>query len=314
MATNQFFLAEINPVKFYWKERPVDPAKNYVLLGEDWFSKQIPEWYQKITYFQKWQQTDTINIQAKSNFDPIIWQVRTLDGKSIVKNGDFIMKYTAVIGQPYNYYEANIQLADIDAGEYEIVLIVGSGSSIMTWVSEPQEIALKHSDTLIFNYKSSFNDQDVIFDTGIEFFFRCEGFINTYDPQNNAVTFEDQYLNSVPLSGTASDKFKLNIGGSYGVPNWAAKLINGLYCCNYVLTEGKQFVRPAGTKLEPTRVERYLMAGWLMDIVPAENYGSTFGDSSFNNKVAVTYNIDASLFGTTNDDPANNTIRITQLR
>jgi hypothetical protein len=314
MATNQFFIAAVNPVKFYWTDRPVDPAKNFFLLGEDWFSKQIPEWYQKIPYLQKWQQTDTINLQVKSNFDPIAWQVRKCDGKTIVKNADFEKKYTAVIGQPYNYYEANIQLADIEEGEYEIVIIVGSGDNTMTWVSEPQSIALKHSDTLIFNYKSTFNDQDVIFDTGIEFFFRCEGFINTYDPQNNAKTFDDQYLNMVPLSATASDNFKLNIGGSYGVPNWVAKLINTFYCCNYVLTEGLQFVRPSGTKMEATRAERYPMTGWLMDIVPASNYGSDFADSSFNNKVAVTYNIDASLFGTTNDDPANNTIRITQIR
>jgi len=310
---NQLFIAEANPVKFYWTDRPVDPAKNYFLLGEDWFSKQVPFWYQKMPYFQKWQKTDTINLQVKANFDPIIWYIIDCKG-STVKGGDFDLKYTAIIGQPYKFYEAAIQLADVPAGSYYIVISAGIDGARMDWISEPISVKLQHPETFITEYKHSFNHLDVIYGTGISFYFRCEGNLIQYDPQNNGVVYIDQYLDAVQLSAYPFEGWKLSIGHSYGVPDWVIKKINTIFCFNYVTIEGKQFIRPAGTKMEANRLDEYPMAGWMMDVRPAQNLNSDFADSAFNNKIAITYNIDANLFGTLNNIPENNTIQITQTR
>lgn len=306
---NTIYIPYSNPVPFYQVGVPSVAGKNFIHLDEDWFSSQILDWEQKISYFQPWQQTDVVRLQVKANFDPIRLDLIDCMG-AVVKTDDFVMKPTAIFGQPWKVYEVEMQLADVEEGIYYFLISAGFGEDVLQFLSEPIDIKLKHPDTLLYSYKNSRNNLDVVYGAGIQFGFRCETIIGDYQPGVKSSVYEDQVLNLVELSAYPYDQFKLKVGGSYGVPNWVAKKVNMIFCNDFVLLDGRQYVASEGTKLEPNRADRYPMTGWTMDIRPASNRFSGIYDATFDDETAITYNIEAGIFGTMNDLPTNNQIVI----
>src|SRR5690348_1047596 len=136
---NELYISRLNPVQMYWNERPFPLEKNRYFLNEVQFANQIPRFYQKINYIQKWQTTDTIKMQLKANFDPVAWQVVDCTGK-VLKSGNFTIATTNVVAQPYIYYEMSLQLADPDLilGQFYLIINAGFGENVMQWISEPQ--------------------------------------------------------------------------------------------------------------------------------------------------------------------------------
>lgn len=301
-----FYISRANPVTFYQVGVPAVAGKNFIHLDEDWFSKQILSWEQEISYYQKWQKTDTITLQVRSEFSTIRLDLLDCSG-AVVKTVNFAKKTTSIVGQLWSTYEATMQLADVDEGLYYLLITVGN--NILQFLSEPQDVALLHDETILHTYRNSVNTFDVIFDTAIEFTFRAEAIITDYAPGNIQAVYEDQTLNLVELSATPFDTFKYKLGASYGVPPWVAKKVNMIYCHDTVFLDGMQYVRADGGKLEPNRAERYPMQGWSMDIRPAINSFSGIYDPTFDDVVAVAYNIEGNTFGTTNGLPS--TLQIT---
>lgn len=300
------YISKANPVTFYQVGVPPVAGKNLIHLDEDWFSAQIHSWEQEIKYFQKWQKTDTITLQVRSEYSSIRLDLIDCQG-AVVKTENFVLKPTSIVGQLWSTYEVNMQLADVDEGLYYLLLtVVGT---TLQFLSEPQDIALLHEETLLYSYKHSTNNLDVIFATGVQMGFRAETIIADYAPGNVQTVYEDQTLNLVELSATPFDTFKLKLGGSYGVPPWVAKKVNIIFCNDSVLLDGMQYVRADGAKLEPNRAEFYPMAGWSMDIRPASNAFSGIYDNTFDDVVAVAYNIEGNTFGTLNGLPE--TLQIT---
>jgi len=310
---NQLYIPKLNPVQFYWVSRPFPFGKNRYFIDEDWFSAQIPEYYQKIQYLQKWQTSDTIRLQIKANFGPISWQVIDCTGQ-LLKSGDFSIVTTNVVGQPYIYYQMELQCADPDLKKGQIYLIInaGFGETVMQWISEPMELGTRFPNTMLYTYKHSHNVLDVVFDTGIEFQFRCESNLppNLYTPGVTAKSYNDQNMNSVLISATPFDQFTLSIGGSYGVPGWVIKKINFIFCCDYTDVEGLKLTKPEDSSWEVNKIDLYAMCGWKTEVRPAINKFSDSADETFNQQVTVVFNIDANVFGTFNDLPENNNIQI----
>jgi hypothetical protein len=308
--SNVVYIPSLNPVQFYWTEKPFPVGKNQYMLGEDWFSRQIPNWYQKIDYPQKWQTSDNIYLQYQSNFGPGAWQIINCSGV-VISSGDFAEMLTVPSGQLYKYYEATIPMAGIDEGTKYIVLNIGFGETIMQWISEPLSIAASHPGTLLFTYGANGDYMDVWFYGGQTFAFRCEAILNQYLPGSKTKLYEDQIMNTVQLSSVPFDEYTLQLGGSYGLPDWAARKMNMNLCCPTVFAEQLQIVKAAEDgKLTPNRIELYPMAGWSMQVRPAKNSYGDLADTDFNLKRRIAYNIDANVFGTMNNIPTNNTIQI----
>jgi hypothetical protein len=303
-----FYISKALPVTFYQLGVPATAGKNFIHLDEDWFSAQIKPWEQEITYYQKWQQTDTITLQVLSEFSTIRLDLIDCAGK-VVKTMPFVKKVTSIVGQLWQVYEVSMQMADVDEGLYYLLITVGN--NILQFISEPQDIALLHEDTILHTYKNSTNSFEVIYATGVQFTFRAEATITDYAPGNVQAVYEDQTLNLVELSATPFDTFRYKLGASYGVPPWVAKKVNFIFCNDFVLLDEMQYVRADGAKLEPNRADRYPMAGWSMDVRPANNAFSGAYDPSFNDVVAVAYNIKGDTFGATNGLPS--TLQITLL-
>jgi len=301
-----FYISKANPVTFYQVGVPAVAGKNFIHLDEDWFSKQILSWEQEISYYQKWQKTDSITLQVRSEFSTIKLDLIDCSG-AVVKTGNFVLKPTSIVGQLWSTYEVTMQLADVDDGLYYLLITVGN--NILQFLSEPQDIVLLQEDTLLHTYRHSMNNMDIIYATEVVFGFRAEAIITDYAPGNVQEVYEDQTLNLVELSATPFDSFKYKLGGAYGVPPWVAKKVNMIFCNDTVLLDGMQYVRADGAKLEPNRADRYPMAGWSMDIRPAVNSFSGIYDPTFDDVVAVAYNIEGNTFGTTNGLPS--TLQIT---
>jgi len=313
MAGN-VYIPQANPLTFYQMGVPDVAGRNVTLLGKDWFSKQIIPTQQKIAYLQKWQLTDTVKLHIQADFGPL--RLDLVDCKlKVIKTVNFVLKPTAVFNQLWSTYECEMQLADVPEGDYYYFLLtVGSGNNTLQAITEPQSIVLSDPYTMLYQYKSTYNNLDVLYKaTGIQFNFRIESAIIEYTPGNKTTIFQDQRLNSVQLSAYPFDQFKLmiaGVAGSYGIPNWAIKKMNYIFCNDFVLIEGTQFMPASGAKFEAVRQPQYPMAGWQIDIVPASNLDSTVLDLTFDDSVSVAYNIDAGIFGTTNDLPTNNQITL----
>lgn len=304
-----FHISRALPVTFYQVGVPAVAGKNFIHLDEDWFSKQIQPWEQEISYYQKWQLTDTITLQVLSEFSTQRVDLIDCSG-TVVKTETFVKKTTSIVGQLWQVFEANMQLADVEEGVYYLLITVGN--NILQFISEPQDIALLHEGTILHAYKNSVNDYGVIYATGVQFSFRAEATINDYSPGVVMAMFQDQTRNNVVLSAIPFDGFKYRLGASYGVPAWVAKKVNMIFCHDFVQLDGFQYVRAEGAKLESNRTERYPMAGWSMDIEPGNNTYSGVYDPTFDDVVAVAYNIEGNTFGTDNGLP--DTLQITLIQ
>jgi hypothetical protein len=312
---NQVLFSILNSVPFYWVERPVPSGKNQFFMGEDWYVNQIPSWYSKSKYSQPYQKSDNVYIQLQSNMGVHNISLVSCSTKLAQKAATFtqITTIPTPAPMPRNYFEVLIQLADVPEGEYYFLIKSGTGNTIITHVSEPISIKLQHIETVQVQYKGAGDDLDVWFDGSQIFTLRVEGRLNTYAPGAVFKTYQDQILNTVQLSSVPYDQYKFTVGGSFGIPNWMLKKLNALLSYDTVIVEGLQIVKADGSKFDVTRVDRYGLIGASIDVQPALNKTYDLADSSYNNRVNVVYNLDATMFGTFNDLPGNNIIQITDV-
>lgn len=293
-----------NPIQFYQSGKTFFAGKNQYFMGEDWFSNQSPDFYERINYLQKWQMTDSIYLQVQANFGPVSWRIINCSG-TMIKEGSFLVIGEVPPGQIYTYYGANITLDDMPEGQFYVLILGGDPSDpIVTWISEPQQLAVSWPYTVRVDYWALNDFADVWFNVDTVFTIRVEARINQYQPSAVSSVFTDQTQDYVQLSGTAFDAFKFHVGGSYGVPDWMIKKLNQIVCFPHWQVEKVEYVRlNDGAKFEPNRVERYPMAGWQLDVVLADNTLYDFSDSDSNEQIAVVYNIDGLVFGTINNTP-----------
>lgn len=299
----------INPVQFYWVQRPVPAGKNQYFMWEDWFKNQVPAWYAPASYKAKWQRTDNIYLQVSANFGPITWQV--LDcSRRILMEGDFVKIEGTPSGKLYDFYDATIQMAAPEMSSVSEFYIVINGADdgetvLAQWLSEPLLLADSITETLAFKYKFDKGYYHEVWFTGNnEFTFRIESRIKDYQPGAVMKTYVDQQVNTTQLSRYASDQYTLSVGHSYGVPDYMIKKLNNIFDCPYVYIEGVQFTLADGAAWEPIRVDYYALYGWATSIVPSRNLYYEYSDSSLDDQVAIAYNIDGKVIGIFNGQAA----------
>jgi hypothetical protein len=314
MPTNIVDIPFLNPLRFV----PVgSTAKNF---DSDWYFNQIKSFEQQIQYYQKWVYGDVIYLQVLSNFAPVVIELLDCSGNSL-NTFSFTVKSTSLVNPGYTVYECSIPVPTIDEGVYYFLLKVGSYSSVPEestleqFISEPQYFSADAENTILFQYKNSYNRFDVIFETGINFGFRCDAVIGAIDPQSKDTVWEDQPLNLRTITSTPYRHFKLTIGNSYGVPDWVVDKVNRLFSCDTVLIDGRQYTKAEGAKWEVNQAELYPMRGWKIDIRETNNRYSLRGQNNNSpaEQFAVVYNIESKAFGTFNGNASNNIIQVTEV-
>lgn len=308
MANNIIDISLLNPIRF------VDLGGNFKGFDNDWFQSQIRDFEDKVYYAQKWQKDDVIKLQFYSNFTPISVEVLTCSGRT-VNTYAAVQKPSQLTDPDFKPYEVSIPLAAYETGEYYLLLSAGTSSNKTQLISEPIYVDEIIDNSILFSYKNTLNSQGIIFETGIEFTFRCEAILSQYEPGFKDTLYQDQILDNVLLSSIPFRKFKLLLGGISGVPDWIVDKVNRALSCDTWSADGKGFVKQDGTQWTPVRLENYPMNGWGIDVLEAKNLSSKRGSNTGNptQQIALVYNVETDLFGTFNDLPSNNTVQITEI-
>lgn len=312
MSDNVVYIPKSGPLRFVRLNPPAVAGKNFMHFDEDWFINTISPYDEKVTYYQKWQQTDTIAVQLKATFAPVQIQLITCD-QTVVKTVIGEKKTTDIVGQLWSIYETSVQLADVPEGIYYALLSVGYDDFVQQFISEPIEVRLKHENTMLFQYTHATNQYGIIFDTGYKPSFRCEATVNEFLPGADETVYVDQIYDTTLLSSTPFRNFKLTIGDVYGVPDWVVDMLNRIYACDTVIADKKQYARPEGTKMEKATRAGYPLLLWQMDLRESQNDYENNYDADFDAKSMVAYNIQTDAFGTFNNQVPNNTVQIIQV-
>lgn len=308
---NELYIPRLNPINFY-EVSPAQFDEYLTKFMDDYpFEDQIYPWQEPTRYAQKWQNSDTIPLQMESNFDPL--QIDVLD-----INGDEIgISFSAQLQIPNKYiagmyvYQFALSMAAIPEGCYFLRLSNGNINELHM-ISEPISVQQKHENTVLHQYKNTRYFGDVVFETGIEFWFRVEGAFGFLEPGAIIQSYEDQKSNPQILSARPFRVWPLNIGGSFGVPDWVVDKFFLIWCCNSVKVDGKSFARNGDAKLEFKTEENYPMRGITLELKEGINRGSKIINPTVNTnlKLVVVYNINTRLFGDTSQNAATNIIPI----
>lgn len=304
MPTNIVDISYLNPVKLVSVDN-----KNESFSGDFYYDK-IFNFEDKKRYCQKWQSNDVIKLQFYSNLSPINIHIIGEDG---VPANSYVatLKPTNLEDTDFNIYEASIALTGLDGGYY-MTCVVGTGFAKINLRSEPFFVGETIENSLLFKYDNSYNDQGIIFDTGIAFTFRAEAVVSEFIPGAKDTIYQDQILNNVVLSSIPFRKFKLFVGGPTGVPDYVVDKVNRILSCDNWSADGVNYVKSDDADWEANRLGLYPMAGWSISILEASNLSSQRGSNDGNQlqRITVTYNIETDLFG---EFGGNDSVRITEI-
>ena len=288
----------LNGVK--WYKNTATPG---IHLDDDFAVNQIKGFERRICYAQKWQTNDITTLQIVSTVAPLPVKLYTSLGVNTTTTFAWTITGTSTLG--ITLYECVIDFSTITPGFYHFYFECNLLSYAAKFVSEKQDIRASHTNTLLFTYRNSKNALGGYFNTGWTPNFRCEAGLMDYQPEIEGKDYVDQMHDSVILSATPFDRFKLHIGEAPGVPNFIVKTLNFLFACDYVnirkdLTQiGLQYVKPIGEKWEATRIKGFPQFGWATTIEPAyAASGIQFNDGGFPLApgIVTAYDIDTNLY------------------
>jgi hypothetical protein len=310
MAENFTDIPLLNPVRWVPKTTPI-----YKRFDNTLFYYLIRNFEQKVQYPQKWVEGDVIKLHIQSNHSPI--QVDLIDcaGRGISSYTANVVP-TTLVNPGFQTYEVQIPVTGWDKKKtYQFILNAGFDETLIQFESEYQQMLDSDENTLLFTYWNSFNKEDVVFDTGVKFDFRCEAFIQRPKPKSKRTLWEDQPLNLRTINAIPYVQPKLIVGSGKGVPDWVADKINRIFCCDNTLVNAMQYTAVDGAELEANEEENYPMAGWSMDIRPTNNKYSLRGTNSNSpaENFFVVRNIDTKAFGTFNGNASSNIIQVTEV-
>jgi hypothetical protein len=313
MATNIVDIPILCPIKF----REVgysNPAPYNTRYMDDWnYPDTVHDFEEKQPYAHPWQQNDIIYIQLLSNYAPHNLYLFDCDGNQV---NSFIGVYnaTSIEATGQKVYEFAIAVNIYPEGYYKFIL--ESGNPVLKRMEgEWLDLRALHENSIQFKYLHNENDFDVVFETGIEMMFRVYGGLKDFKPASDRTVFIDQTRDIVQLSGKSFYTQKLIIGNAFGVPDWVIERVNQIFQCSQVLIDGRQYVANEGASFEPSREDNYPMAGWALEVRPADHQTRKrfTADGNSNNPTTVVYNIETDAFGQLTGPASTNVIQITSI-
>lgn len=267
-------------------------------FDDDFTFNRIKSFETKVQYYQKWKRGDSTPIQVSSTLPPS--DLKVYDCYGVVKKSIPFVKVVDGLTLGYSIYEAVFNINELIDGIYYLYAKASFGGITFEAISEPVSLKDKHSNTLLFTYKNSFNDFGTVFTTGIEYKFRCEAGIMDFQPDRERASYIDQIHNVKTLSATPFRTYKLFIGEAPGVSPYILDILNRIFSCDYVLIAGKQYETTEGSKWEVNRVKGYPLYGGSIEILEAVNQSSLQINDVGNVPVGglvASYEIDTNFFG-----------------
>lgn len=207
-------------------------------FDEDW---KLPFQIQEC-YLQKFKPSDQPRVQysletasALKPFMDINGTVSEIGTSDVVVIEDTtIREFVVNLGSVVSRTNVEIFFAESAQGSRELSAIIDVDPGV--------------ENTVLIEYTNRRNDFDTVFNPANKFSFRVEGCFLPQEVSFDSETesFRDQRHKSKLLSGFPVEKKTLSIGGGFGVPNWAARLINGIFCLSNVEVDGERMIRVDG--------------------------------------------------------------------
>lgn len=228
-------------------------------------------------YFQKWQLGDVLNLQFLST-SALTLRLQNVDTGRIEKTYNSIIIPNGLIDADFETHEFSIKFdTSINYGRYRFLLSAVGVSRVFP--SEPFSYLQVQENTILLKYRNSKNSFNVIFDTGIEYYFRVEGTVKLFEPRFDSVVYVDQKRDSTLLSATPYRIFSLIVGTGRGVPDWAIDLFSKIACVNEKQVDRLKFEIEEGASVEVQRSDNYAMSAASLEITEKNNpYVQEFRD------------------------------------
>jgi hypothetical protein len=269
---NQLMYSIYNPVHLVYYNKMIDGKYHSKDLYDDWLHNRNNQYAVQPGYTQKWQTNDApipfqIITKNVGDLELFIYDVnaRQVD----------VLPFAAVpdtaLQLPYVKKEVSANMATYGEGRY---LFVVKSAGMPIFISEWQEVAISHPETMLFNYSHSSNKMDAYFTT-FKPFIRVEAYPEYDGTETAANEYTDEPGNIELLNGTSYTKYILHIGkprvGTYGIPDWMEMKLSNMFLLNNVSADGMQIVKPADSKLEAFKPNGYPLASYTVAIRKAVN-------------------------------------------
>lgn len=275
----------INPFKFY---------KNNIVtegIDGDWAYNQIKSFESKKYYYKKWQIGDSTALQITSTIAPAALKIYDCHGT--------IVRSIAWTNPLNNVYEVMVNLDGLGQDIFYLYFDCTLLLTAFKWISEPVYVKDKWANTKLIKYFNTYNDQDIVFISGVQFMFRCECGIMDFNPGRERNSFVDEIHDTKTLSATPYREYKLFVGEAQGVAVWVVDTLNRIFCCNQVFIDGLQYETTEGSKWEITRQKGWPLIGAGIEITEAKNLTANQQNAgSVNPGIITGYTLDTNFFGT----------------
>lgn len=284
-------------IPFVWPFKMVpSTATPGIHFHDDWACRQVRSWEMKRYYQQKWKKADTTKLQIESSIMPTNLKVLSKHGATVKQ-----FTWTAVVTEiNYKVYETTFDISDLAEDVYYLYQQVTFGAIDWRYISEPINSKAAWDRTLLFEYKNSYNDQDVAWTaTGITMKFRCEADIQNYEFPRDRAAYVNQTRDVSNLSGVPYNRAELIIGEAPGVAPYIVDILNRIFCCDYIKVSDLLIQSDEGSKWEINRIKGYPLIGAQIDIVPAINRTSqqSADTTPLSTGIVMAYNIETAFFG-----------------
>lgn len=279
---NVFQIAPLNPIRFYNAPNPEDPTKRGLPynLPFNLFYEELPDGSYDFEhtahkcYAQKFTIYEFTKLQILSDYSQITASLRNEITKEKIIDLVVTPVNTSIVGQTFLVYEIDVPFYDVVVEGYYYIELSYLKTEIGTNVillSEVLDLKNEHPKTLLFTYRNSVNNFDVIFDTGIEFNLRVEGTIQNFEPASNDEIYIDQKRNATKLYSLPYRLFTLFIGNAPGLPAWMNDKVNRIMSCDIIKIDDAYFEKNEGAEWEFSRQDDYPFFGMNIQITPVEN-------------------------------------------
>lgn len=307
---NQIIIPFCAPVRFYDLDQQPLPQYNTRQFDDYVESAQRKSWETPVSYKQKWQTSDTVKFQFTSNFAAIQLQLIDCEGNSVISQAATPVRANTYVPGFY-IYENTASLASVPPGIYYWKLILG-GITIM--ISGPQHVKEQWPDTILHEYKNSRFFGNVVYETGIVFGFRCEGFLTRLAPGNERTLYNDQRMNPTVLKSVPFRGWTMQYGmRNGGIPDTIVDVLNWIWSHDYVTADGKLFAVAEGANLEATEIDKvYPFQQWSLELQEGINYTGKYINPQLdtNKRIIIIGMMDATLFGDLSENAGSNLVPI----
>jgi len=279
---NIFQISPLNPIRFYNAPNPEDPTKRglpydlpFVLYYQEPRDGSYDFEHSKHKcYAQKFTIYDNTKIQILSDYDQITATIRDEISKQIIVTLNVVQVDTLIVGQTFLVYEIDVPFYELtQEGLYyvELKYFKDEIETDVVIISEVLDLKKDHPETMLFTYRNSVNNFDIIFDTGIEFNIRVEGTIENFEPASEDESYIDQKRNVTKLYSLPYRLFTLFVGNAPGLPAWMNDKVNRIMSCNIIQIDSAYFEKNDGAEWEFSRQDDYPFFGMNIQIAPVEN-------------------------------------------